>query len=596
MYVLLIDFKSVFLNSHKSTMATSANYDPRKKTPQETKEKFRKVASVVFSEILPEDSRASRPSLDSGIATYSGEWGQQQIAHLLKRTLIGVTKSELNHFAARSMEEAVDEILQSSPMGNLPINDYAGPDSDVTDPDVALGDSWVEAPYNNDLEGYRIISLKGWIIRNMLQQEATIQEKMNLFWHNLLATQFFSVFVGKASYQYYEMLHENAFGNFRELIKKLTVDPSMLLFLNGTSNNKEAPDENYSRELQELFCIGKGSGAGFTEGDVQAAARVLTGWVVSGESFEDPGQATSFFYHPWHDTNDKQFSPFYGNTIITGRSGVQGAEETDELLDMIFDTNEVALYICRRLYNFFVYHEIDEATESNVIVPLAEIFRNGNYEILPVLKALFKSEHFYDSANRGAVIKNPADHLLGLWKTFGMDLSELDRYESFYTHLSLNYSMAEVGMEIGDPPSVSGWQAYYQEPTFDRFWINTDTITKRALRQDSILFPSWGHWVNENLRIKADLPRFIETLDNPSDPNELINECSLLMHGIELSEEVRSGFKSILLSGQSDDFYWTDAWNLYVSDKSNEEYRLTVETRLVSLFQPFLQLAEFQLM
>jgi uncharacterized protein (DUF1800 family) len=569
--------------------------DPRKRLSKKTISNFRKVAPIIFKTDPKSPFNGTRTTLNTCLVEYTGEWTNSQVAHLLKRTLFGVKKDDLNYFKNLTMNEAVDELLTATNF-SPPINDYEFPGSGIEDPDVEVGETWVEAPYNNAIEGYRIQSLKGWIISNILDQERSIHQKLTLFWHNLLVTQFWSVFVAKGSYKYYQMLYDNAFGNYKELIKLLTLDPAMLFFLNGNANNKEAPDENYARELQELFCIGKGPNAGFTEGDVQAAARVLTGWVIKDTGFDTSGPLDTRFYAGFHDTNDKQFSAFYGNRVIEGRTGGLGTLETDELLDMIFDNEETALYICRRIYIFFVYHEIDEATETNVIIPLANIFRTGNYEILPVLQALFKSEHFFDVANYGAVIKNPADHLLGMWRTFGINRSQLLDYEKFYLNTSLLWSMSEVGMEIGDPPSVAGWQAYYQEPSFDRFWINTDTITKRAIRQDSLIFPGWGHWVTNNLQINADLLAFIEGLDNPSDPNELIAETNMLFHGIELSQEIKDGFKNILLSGQVDDFYWTDAWNLYLADKKNSENRLIIENRLVAFFQPFLQLAEFQLM
>ena len=576
-------------------MKSVATKYPRKKPSEEELKKFRKVDPVVFEDDLT-FTTPRRASVQAGIEEYTGDWSDIQVAHLLKRTLFGVKKSEVNHFKGMSMSEAVDQIVTSSVFPDPPINNYEISGGELVDPDVPIGETWVDAPNNSDLSGYRIQSLKGWMVDNILQQETTIHQKLALFWHNLLVTQFWGIFEPKASYQYYKLLYDNAFGNYKSLIKQLTIDPAMLLFLNGAFNYKEAPDENYARELQELFCIGKGPNAGFTESDVQEAAKILTGWVINWDDFHSTGSIGSYFYAPLHHTADKQFSSFYGNRLIAGRSGEDGAEETDELLDMIFDNDETALYICRRLYNFFVYHGIDETTEANVIVPLANIFRSNNYEILPVIRALFKSAHFYDEANIGAAIKNPADHKLGLWRTMEIDLSEQDIHESYFTQLSLIWTLSELGMDLGDPPSVSGWQAYYQEPSFDKLWINTDTITKRALRQDSILFPGWGHWVSQDIRINADLLAFVSGLDQPEDPNALIEEISLLVHGISLNQEIRDGFKSILLSGQTDDYYWTDAWNAYTYDPTNETNRTIVENRLVSFFQPFFQLGEFQLM
>ena len=143
--------------------------------------------------------------------------------------------------------------------------------------------------------------------------------------------------------------------------------------------------------------------------------------------------------------------------------------------------------------------------------------------------------------------------------------------------------MATLGMELGDPPNVSGWQAYYQQPSFDRIWITTDTTTKRAEIQDWMI---WG-WL--------DIPAFLETLENPGDPNLLIEEIAFLMHGIALDQNVRDGLKSILLTGQQTDGYWTSAWGQYQSDPDNVEYRSTVENRLRLMFRSMLQLSEFQL-
>lgn len=119
------------------------------------------------------------------------------------------------------------------------------------------------------------------------------------FWHNLLVTQSWDVFVSKASYQYFDLLHRMAFGNYKTFIKAITLDPAMLLFLNGAFNQKDAPDENYGRELQELFCVGKGPDSNYTEEDVRAAARVLTGWTLREEDFTSEGPVDEVFTLPF---------------------------------------------------------------------------------------------------------------------------------------------------------------------------------------------------------------------------------------------------------------------------------------------------------
>src|SRR5450432_870823 len=235
---------------------------------------------------------------------------------------------------------------------------------------------------------------------------------MVLFWHNHFVTETNTVDNALFCYQYNMLLRRHALGNFKEFVRAITVEPAMLRYLNGYANSKKAPDENYGRELQELFTLGKGPGSHYTEEDVKAAARVLTGFTVQYKTF------TSSFDPNRHDETDKQFSTAYGNRLIRGIKGKEGTMELDELLDMIFSQEEVSRFICRKLYRFFVYHNIDETTERDLIEPLAALFRKENYEIGPVLEALFSSQHFFDPANFGCMIKSPIDFTIGLCREY----------------------------------------------------------------------------------------------------------------------------------------------------------------------------------
>ncbi|HBH23241.1 MAG TPA: hypothetical protein DDY13_07435 [Cytophagales bacterium] len=552
---------------------------------KEKLEELRRCKKIVFERpIDTSGKKTGHParSTTKGLEPYTGLWDEPQAAHLLKRTLFGVKQSELSHFTSIPLNEAVNEILDQEEAIAPPVNNY-NELIESPDPDVPAGGTWTTAPYNLDIEYARLISLKGWIINNMMTQKASIHHKLTLFWHNLLPTQFIDLFIAKMSYQYYNMLHTHALGNYKTIIRELTTNPAMLFFLNGIYNVKEAPDENYARELQELFTLGKGPGSNYTEGDVYEAARVLTGWTVDWQTVENEGEPQYVFNQYGHDTDDKQFSAFYNNRVISGRSGQDGKNETGELLEMIFENEETARYICRRIYNFFVYHEVDDNAELNVIRPMAEIFRTNNYEIKPVLKALLKSAHFYESANLGAYIKSPLDHVLSLLRVF--DIAFPADYTAQYQFgENVYWQLAILGQEIGDPPSVAGWQAYHQQPTFDKIWINTDTATKRAQLQDYLVY----HLV--------DLPAFISKLQNPGNVYDLINDCSGLFLGIEINEEVVNALKDTLLSGQQSEAYWTYAWDNYINEPENDEYRSTVENRLKAMFQQFLQLSEFQLM
>ena len=154
-----------------------------------------------------------------------------------------------------------------------------------------------------------------------------------MFYQTLLVTEDAVLESPHMMYTTQSLYRKYAFGNYKELIKAISLDAGMLKYLNGEKNTKTAPDENYGREMQELFMVGKGPGSGYTEDDVKSAARVLTGWRINWE------QNTQSLFDPWlHDTDPKQFSGFYNNTIITGQTGENGANELDQMLNMIFST------------------------------------------------------------------------------------------------------------------------------------------------------------------------------------------------------------------------------------------------------------------
>jgi len=571
--------------------------DPRPKDRSKWVQKFRKVVPPELgnSKVIQKESNGTRNFSSTSLAPYQGDWGAPQVMHLLRRSLFGVKRGELQQFLGYTASEAVDVLLQPADVPEPPKNYYNDPAQGIIDPHTAFGETWIEQPYSNEYEGRRIVSLKSWLIANMVNQQANLTERMIMFWHNLLPTQSWSIFLAKTSYQYFNMLRTHAFGNFKTLIRDLTLDAAMLIYLNGTRNNKEAPDENYARELQELFCIGKGPNANFSEEDVQAAARVLTGWVVNWNQITSASKVDSFFWQDIHDTGDKQFSAFYGNRVIIGRSGSQGAEELDELFDMIFENSETALYLSRRLYQFFVYPEISPQVEADVIEPMADLLRSENYEVKPVLELLLKSQHFFDVQHYGAQIKSPVDYLAGLWRSLEMTISDpSDHVLNDQLHRSMLWNMATKGQEIADPPSVSGWPAYYQTPQFDKAWITTDTVSSRAVTGDALIY--WGFWINQQEQLPADLVKFVEGFAQPEDPNQLLADLTQLLLGIQLAEEELIDLKTVLLSGQREDYYWTQAWYDYVNNPGSGNFRLTVDSRLKSLFQRLFQRGEFQLL
>jgi len=503
---------------------------------------------------------------ESGLSLYVGSWTETEVLHLLRRTTFGANKDSVDMLKAMSLTDAVNLLIDNPQFPtSSPINVY---DNLYHDPQgCPFGVSWIEWAGSNDsdpmLNAYRINNtFKQWWTGLMINQQTHILEKITLFWANHFSTQT---------------------GDF-------TIDPHMLLFLNGNSNSASAPDENYARELQELFTVGKGPGSAYTEDDVKQAAKILTGW----RRQEQPdGFYTTIFNDNEHDVTDKQFSSFYANTVIAGKPGQDGQTETDELLNMILATDEAAKYICRCLYRWFVYYVIDSAAEQNVIAPLADIFRSNNYEIAPVLKALLNSDHFFDLVNRGCIIKSPVDFYMGFCREFKIDL-ETTYVDVIYSQWDQFWAMCnELGQNPGDPPNVAGWPAYYQEPIFYEAWINSDTIQKRARVMG--IYTSTGSMVDGTI-LKSDSIRFNKQFAHPEDPNEVIaNFCKYLLPQPLTEIQIAYLKQSVLLTGQVNDTYWTNAWNDYTANPADPVAKGTILGRLDSLVNYITNMEEYQL-
>lgn len=508
--------------------------------------------------------------------------------------MFGATKADVDFFKTKTLAQAVAQLL-SVPLTPpaAPVKNYAS-SATAGDPDIAIaaGTTWVNInTTDGGIEGLRKTSYKSWWTGLMINQDRNILEKMVLFWHNHFATETVDIPRGIWCYQHNAILRKNALGNFKQFVKDITLDVGMLRYLNGYLNTNTAPDENYGRELQELFTVGKGIDNGtppYSESDVKAAAKVLTGWTVNNTT------NTSFFNSAKHDITNKQFSAFYNNTVITGRSGAAGANELDDMLNMIFATNDVAVFICRRLYRWFVYYDIDTTTETNVIAPLAQIFRSNNYDIKPVLDALLKSEHFFDVLNQGCLIKSPLDMNIGLCREFGVVFpASSDYVNAYFMWDYIRTQSSNMQQNLGDPPDVAGWKAYYQAPQFYEIWINSDTLPKRNQFTDTM---SNNGYTRNGKNIKIDFVAFAKSLPNPGDPNALINDSLTYLFRLPLSQASKNQLKTdILLSGQAQDHYWTDAWVAYSLNPNDTANANIVKNRLRDLHQYLMKLAEFQL-
>ncbi|MEM6807475.1 MAG: DUF1800 domain-containing protein, partial [Bacteroidota bacterium] len=387
------------------------------------------------------DEAPSAPSrkILSGLSPYNGPWTKTQASHLLRRSLFGPKATEISWSVNVGLGQTIDQLLAPQPEPAPPLNFY-----DADDPQVPIGNTWINANYGSGANNFRRrVSLLAWTMGLMIDQGVSLREKMSLFWHNHFAVERDIVVDSRFLYIYSKLIRGYSLGNFQRLVEEMTLDPTMLRYLNGNQNVRQSNDggqsfvasnENYGRELLELFTLGKGDDGTevfYTEDDVRAAARVLTGW-------RDRGYASSSrpidiqFRANRHDATPKQFSEHFNNQVINDN----GEDEYKDLIQMIFDQEETARFICRKLYRWFVYYEIDEDVENLVIDPMADLFRNSNYEIEPVVRALLSSEHFYEVANIGCVIKTPLDFSVGIMRQFEVEFPQhpniLPQYRHWY--------------------------------------------------------------------------------------------------------------------------------------------------------------------
>ena len=508
---------------------------------------------------------------------YHAPWTEKQLRHLLRRCLFGVTLEDYNFFKGKNMDQCL-EILLDTASNPLPELYYMEPKTQT-----------VKVYEWEKFKAYMIgrVGLQASCILPMINQPRNIGEQMVLFWHNHFATQFNTTKSGVYTWQYFLLLRKYVAGNFKKLLREMTTNVQMLVYLNGNMNNKDAPNENYARELQELFSLGKGPKSHYNEEDVHAAAKVLTGWKVNEEKF------FSFFDPNIHDTSNKSFSAFYDNHKIKGRSGAEGAQETDELIDMICAQQEVSKFMCRKLYRWFVHSTIDAGVENNVIMPLAEIMLKSNYEVKPVLMAMLSSDFFYEPGLIGGIIKNPLDFTIGLTREFNLKNEESDkRPEGFFeVPFGIAFLAGNMGQEICNPPSVAGWPAYYEYPLYDKEWLTSAVFGQASLINKLTSLDR----SNPDDRGHLDLLAFVKTLSNPGDSEQWLTEAMSLMYAVPSGPGQIAHLHNLLDTGPKFTEKWNELWRKYSADKDNAELLVEIRIRLKNAFINLLTYPEYHL-
>jgi uncharacterized protein (DUF1800 family) len=518
-----------------------------------------------------------------GLNSYGNSLSQKQCLFILNRTTFGASFRDLNQISGLSITQIMDKVFSYKTISNTPVNNYQNV---MADPNVPFGASWVNDQVIPSIDNLRYRSFASWLGKRLIEQELSIQEKLTLFLHNLLPVQATVVQDSRKLFYNYKLLFENAYGSYKDLVIQVTKNPAMLVYLNGRLNNKVNPDENYARELLELFTVGKGKDSKYTEDDVKAASRILTGYQLTADGL-------GYIFNPnRHDSSNKVFSSFFNNTEIKGKTGTQGEDELIDLVNMLFNQKETARHFCRKLYKFFVYYEIDSTIENQVIIPLADYFIAQNYNIKEVLKKLLMSEHFWDSENYGAMIKSPLDYVIGVLRAVDIKRPNISNIEQSYA-IDFDF-MSHAGLlsqSYYEPPAVSGWDAYHQFPLFHETWINTTSANNRSKIATFYLI---GYKKN-GFDVKIDVIELTKYFNNPSDPNLLAEEAIFYFHTLNITAELKTKLVSILKVNQVQDYYWTNAWNDHLNNP-NDTAKKKIATDILTVFYKYIfDLAEFQL-
>lgn len=520
---------------------------------------------------------------------YTGTWTKYEAGHLLKRTMFGPTNQQILDAVALGMNNSVDALLQI-PVIDQPLT------YDPGEGIAAFGTTWVNSVYPSDVtanqatETARIKSLGAWMMKRLNSQDFSIAEKMCFFWHNHFGVTAASD--SRATYNYLMLLRSHALGNVKQMVKDVTVDPCMLLFLNGATNNVFSPNENYARELLELFTIGKGPQIGegdysnYTEEDVAAGAKILTGYYVDGLRSDTQTSPTAQFNPILHDQTPKVLSYHFGSVTVPQAGTIEYAN----YIDIIFNQPQVATYICTKLYRYYVNYDLTTDVQTNVIPVMAQTLIDNNYNILPVLQQLFKSEHFYDVSLRGSLIRTPLEMLFGIFNATSSapnyDLAgNSDMYLGFY------YIAETMGMAYAAPPSVAGWTAYYQAPAFSQLWINSATIKTRFDVTFAITLLT-GIPVGMN-NFKVNALGFLDGLSAPSDPTAVISDICEVFCPKPISATQKLQLK-LILTGGLPDFEWTVQYNDYAADPTNPTVYNPVKQKVEQVLYNVFRMPQFQ--
>jgi len=465
-------------------------------------------------------------------------WGISKIKFIYRRLGFGISNDKAKALLSRSPGELIEEIINSAKI--MPLT-----------PAPEWG-FWNNAEINNsgNNQAYYKTVWQKQAFTNFLSDG--FRERLTLFWSNHFVTEYYDYNRSQYLYQYHSRLQQYSLGNFKEFVSAIGLEPAMLLYLNGYSNKKKAPNENYARELYELFTLGEGNG--YTSSDITETSRALTGYNKYSN-----GNGSGIIF------NENTFDD--GEKTIFGKTGNWGYED---VIDILFQEKKelIANFICEKLYKYFVSPVLNKKITSE----LASIFISNNFELVPVYQQLFKSEHFFDLNSSNVLIKSPIDLFVFMQNDFEFVFPQ--NFQKNHT----NYMKArciEMGQEIFKPIDVAGWQENHD-------WISTGTL---PMRWEFIEYILNRHWAGN----KEQFRTFIISLvgQNEKDPKVIVDKLKDHMFcKYDIKEEERLDAINIFKGEIPDNYFEDGTWTL------NYE---SVPTQVYNLMLFFISLPEFQL-
>ena len=482
----------------------------------------------LFSNLFGQGKRGVSPALpelmvEGGLEPYTEPLTKEDVYHLLRRMGFGATHEQANEFVGKQATEVVDQLLgmDQEPEGENP-GEWI--------------DAWTEDPEGADLRtrnaiwnswDFNMQNLANWWYDRMTADDKAV-EKITSFWTSHWVTEYSfdnTNSIPQMLYRQYHLLRDHRLGDLRDMALEMTVDAAMLFYLGGTYNVVGAPNENYARELMELFLTGLGW---YTEGDVQQAARVLTGWRTQKYS-DAPApndKYVSWFDAARHDVGAKQFM---GQTIPARTADNNTAfqvknEEVKGLIDIIFNVRPEAVssFIAEKAYRFFIYSSPGEV-DPDFISELAEEYRNADFNLRALFRALFTSTHFFAPELRGVQIKTPMEYIAMFQRQLGITSADAQRWSE------------RMDQAIMDPPNVAGWPGY-------RSWISTNTYpVRREFARDLI-----------NRIDDTGLNIWIKKFDDYDDVYKFVAGVVAFLLPVEVSQERMDFYVESLLQNAPD--------------------------------------------